>query len=282
MNGMVLVRAALLVTTVSMGIAACGDDDAANNPGKPGGAGGAAGSDGSGGSINPRAGSSSSPGGDGAGGAAAPALGGQAGTGNEAVSGAGGSSGEGGNASGAGAGGEGGAPLAGGGAAGADGAGGAAFDCTMTESFGTLADLNGDASVNGTEGALLYSAALPNADLTSDLLHLELYPGLGAFPNDLTTLTNHVISGDDLNYGTCGLCLLLYGDVDDQGAQTASYFVTAGTVTLTSVAGRLTGTLKNATFQQVTINTDTFETTPVPGGCTTSITSLPFDAEIVQ
>ncbi|MGC4116554.1 MAG: hypothetical protein QM765_18645 [Myxococcales bacterium] len=84
----------------------------------------------------------------------------------------------------------------------------------------------------------------------------------------------YVLSGDELNYATCGVCVLM---VDNLGTP---YMVTSGTVVLTSVSGNLTGTLTNATFEEVTIDGQTYESTPVAGGCQSSITSVAFDAAI--
>jgi len=282
MNGMVLVRSALLVTAVSLGMAACGDD--ASGPGSIGGGGDGGATPGSGGANH--AGGSSSDAGEG-GTSSGGQPGGEAGASNGGVSSGGMTGGEGGavTVAGASAGGEGGAETASGGAAGSGGEGGASSVCgDLHSDYGTLSDLAGDVTVDGAGGVLYHATlpALPANPLLPDLIHVELYPGYGSFPNNLTTLTNHVLSGDDLNYGTCGVCVLAYSNVSDsgQGAAEKSYFLSGGTITLTSVAGRMTGTLKNATFVEVTIADQSFVTTPVPGGCTTSITSLPFDAAI--
>ena len=119
---------------------------------------------------------------------------------------------------------------------------------------------------------------------TPDILDIELYSNMTDFPADITTGTFH-LTVDDGEYLTCNICLLIYaksaiastGEIQPQ----ATYLASSGTLTLTSVASKTTGTgtiagsLSNATFQQVTIDPGTYISTPV-GTCTTSLANLTF------
>jgi len=141
--------------------------------------------------------------------------------------------------------------------------------CSAQASYGTVTPL-GSVGQSYADGS---SAAAFVVSQDGDAVQFELYPGFGALAGGLNPGV-YTISGDDLNYSTCGLCVLLFGNGSDP------YFITGGTVTLTSVNGNLTGTLSNATFQQVTIDSN-YVSTPVPGGCQSSITSMPFDTVLV-
>jgi len=118
-----------------------------------------------------------------------------------------------------------------------------------------------------------------------DILDIELFSTLADFPADITTGTFH-LTADDGQYLTCGICILIDAKSTtdpNTGVITpqALYLANSGTLTLTSVADKTTGTgtiagsISNLTFRQVTIDSDTFESTVV-GNCTTSLPSLTF------
>ncbi len=135
-----------------------------------------------------------------------------------------------------------------------------------------------------------YFGAL-NADTAPDLLDIELYAMTGVFTAAITPGT-YTLSGDELNYATCGLCVLIYANAtfdSSTGDLTGAdqyYLATGGSVTITSVAdntagtGTLTGTLNNITFDHVTIDSTTFTSTPVGDSCESMITSMPFTAPV--
>jgi hypothetical protein len=106
-----------------------------------------------------------------------------------------------------------------------------------------------------------------------DVVILELNEGRGAFSGRLAPGT-YELAGADLNYETCGLCVLLVADYADQGP---TYFATGGTVTLTSVEGRLAGTLEGITFDHVTIDERTHVSTKVDDGCRARLERMSFD-----
>lgn len=111
-----------------------------------------------------------------------------------------------------------------------------------------------------------------------DELRMQLYPNTGPFGDTLTTGTFQ-ITGDDLNYGTCGLCVLLFENSVGQSAR-GTYFATGGTVKITQVEPRLIATITNLTLEHVTIDDVSYESTPVGDSCTTKFTKVEIDAPV--
>lgn len=129
----------------------------------------------------------------------------------------------------------------------------------------------------GTDRTATWGAYV-NADAMPDALQLELYAGIGAFQGTDIVPKSITLSGVELNYKTCSVCVRLFADTT-QTSTAAEYFATGGTVELTSTNGNLTGTLTNVTMEKVTVAQD-FTSTPVGDGCTTTITSLAFNAPL--
>ena len=209
--------------------------------------------------------------------------GGGGGSGGTAGRGGGGNTGTGGvgNTGGAAAG-TGGVGNTGGAAAGAGGTTTCASPTSYTQTTisGALGQTTGGLSpyAENVQGTLLPGS-------TPDILDIELYSTMTDFPADITTGTFH-LTADDGQYLTCGICILINAKstVDSStGAITpqALYLANSGTLTLTSVADKTTGTgtiagsISNLTFREVTIDSGTFESTVV-GTCTTSLPSLTF------
>ena len=117
-----------------------------------------------------------------------------------------------------------------------------------------------------------------NGDATPDLFALELYKGFTVFSTNIHTGT-FSITGQELDYATCGVCPRIFTDYDPATMMTAEqqYFATGGSVSITSITPNMTGTVNNLTYEEVTINPTTFESTPVPGGCQTAVMSGAFD-----
>jgi len=84
---------------------------------------------------------------------------------------------------------------------------------------------------------------------------------------------------DGINYRDCGLCVIAYAECGDDGCQKTLY-ADEGTVTLdelgTATGQRISGTIKNAVFREVTIASD-WSSSPVPGGKTWCVKELPFN-----
>jgi hypothetical protein len=151
--------------------------------------------------------------------------------------------------------------------------------CYIEETYGDLGSPTGTAAAFKTNGGgILYTVTL-NAGPPPDEFRLELYKGLGAFKGGLSTGV-FSIAGDELDYGTCGVCPIIYENKDITKLYRGAYIATGGTVTLTSVSGNLIGDLKDVTMEHVTINSGDFHSTPVNDGCVTKIDSLSFSAVI--
>jgi len=112
-----------------------------------------------------------------------------------------------------------------------------------------------------------------NAHVAPDLFQVELYKGLGSLASGEIAPGTYAIEGAELNYGTCGVCLRMFTDFD--GSVFADdYYATGGTITITQVSPKFEGSISNVTFEHVTIDASTFESTPHADGCTTSISAL--------
>lgn len=89
---------------------------------------------------------------------------------------------------------------------------------------------------------------------------------------------------DGINFADCGLCLLAFSDCEgDSCAKT--FYAEKGSVEITSldgIGGQFAATLNNVVFDEVTINGDTFVSTPVPGGETWCVNEHTFDEEVID
>lgn len=157
-----------------------------------------------------------------------------------------------------------------------------AANCTVSSNaFGSRGALQGNSTY--TEGATAgigdMRAILPlEAAPPSDILIVEFYTGFAPFgtsgaPTAVVPGT-YQISGDQLNYATCGVCVRIGTNADTQGYED-DYLATGGTVTVTTADSRVGGTLafsvSNLTFEHVTIDENTFQSTPVGDGCNSAI-----------
>lgn len=141
------------------------------------------------------------------------------------------------------------------------------------------AEASTDASADAGFGGGAQDSYVYNGDLNAnpDVLSLELYTGFGIFTNGIKTGTFN-LTGQELNYATCGLCVLVY--VNASSSAPDPYMATGGTVTITSLQPTLTGTLSNVTFTHVTIDQNSFQSTPVGDGCSSSIASVSISAPV--
>ncbi len=169
---------------------------------------------------------------------------------------------------------------AGGGASGTAGAGGNAT-CLTAANHGSLGSKT--APNASLDTATLLTWALPlEAATPGDTVDVQLFADLGVFEAQGGFVTGTFqLAGDELNYSTCGLCVLIYENVAANGDYRGAYMATSGTVTLTSVTGTLTGTLSNIKFQHVTVDSSTFISTPHADGCRSAVDSLAFNVSIV-
>lgn len=160
--------------------------------------------------------------------------------------------------------------------AGTDG-GGQNVTCLVEPDLGTVTPTGID--VSGDEDGIFYYAYV-NGDAAPDELSIQLYNGFGPFEGGIVNGVFE-LTGDEAQFATCAVCVLLFADVDPTGATdpAQTYLANGGTITLTSVEGRLTATLSNVTFQHVNIDEDTFESTPA-SSCQSTLPALSIDEEI--
>lgn len=109
------------------------------------------------------------------------------------------------------------------------------------------------------------------------LLQIELYKGTGVFSNGNIRTGTFEVEGDALNYATCGVCTLLYaGGPDDAQA----YFVTAGSITIESISPQFSASGTRLTLVPVTIDSNNYTSTIVPGGCPVTIDDVELRADL--
>jgi hypothetical protein len=147
-------------------------------------------------------------------------------------------------------------------------------DTSYTAALGNMAATSGGGTAAAPDGVT--GQATLNAAEPFDILQLELIKGYGVYTADIT-VGEHTLSGDELNYATCGLCPRLFTDCTQTACNDQQFYATGGTINVTQITPNLQFTATNLTFVEVTINETTFESTPVPGGCSTSIPNATFD-----
>lgn len=108
-------------------------------------------------------------------------------------------------------------------------------------------------------------------DTVPDVFSLELY-------GDTFTTGTFEVGAD---YATCTVCAVIYADTDADGAVGSMYLATSGTVTLTEVSPRVTGSVAELAFVHVDLDDD-LRSSPSPDGCASAMTSLTFDAPIAR
>jgi len=138
---------------------------------------------------------------------------------------------------------------------------------------------------NGGEAFWLYYATVDGtmAIPPFDYFSLELWPVLGG-PSSPGTY-----AFTDANYNACGTCGLIgTGCTDSSGGRflcEKTFLATAGTAVIDAigvVGSTFMGSVSGLTAIEVTIDPDTFESTPVPGGETACIEDMPFVATVAQ
>jgi hypothetical protein len=122
-----------------------------------------------------------------------------------------------------------------------------------------------------------------NAD---DTLDVELIDGSPPFTDSIGAPETIPLSGSQLQYSTCSGCVLVFAKCTTctLSAPTFNgtpYMATSGSLAISDVNPTIIGTVTNATFVEVTIDANGV-TAPVPGGCTTSITSASFNVTVAQ
>ena len=135
-----------------------------------------------------------------------------------------------------------------------------------TADTGTLSALKAQkCNVSGTMGTRKWyrlSASLPGG--ATDIVQLELWDGRGAFTGGTVHTGTFQLSGAELDYATCGVCVRAVGDKGTTGAKT--YFATGGTVEVTAVGTTLSAKITNITLAEVDA-----QNAKVASGCTANV-----------
>jgi hypothetical protein len=154
--------------------------------------------------------------------------------------------------------------------------------CGFAAVYSTMDFVSTDVGTNSSydPNQYVFFDGFLNQEATPDLLEIELMAGYGVFAEGITTGTFR-LTGDEVNYGSCGLCVRLLSKVDPASWEAGQYYMaTGGTVTITSLHPQVTGTLENVKFEHVSIDTTTLESTALNDGCTTQAAAASFEAAL--
>jgi hypothetical protein len=151
-----------------------------------------------------------------------------------------------------------------------------------TTEFGDLGAL--DVQVASPLGGFVLTAPI-TSNSPPDKFELGLFSNTSIFPEPvgLKTGTFDLGTASETQYHTCGACVRILANlrIEDPQDPVADqfYMVTGGTLELTSVPpGRITGSVKDLTFQRVIMNSG-YVSTPV-GNCKSAIGSASFDVAV--
>ena len=93
-------------------------------------------------------------------------------------------------------------------------------------------------------------------------------------------------TGDNANFETCTHCFVVAIGCGADCSKAAFFYPRAGTATFTALSaatgGTFQGHLENADLEQVTLDTGTDHSTPVPNGSCMHVTSLDFKATVAK
>ena len=152
--------------------------------------------------------------------------------------------------------------------------------CYAETSYGDATLTNQASSADAANGYIAIAGDL-DANTPPDLLYVELYEGFGIFANGIGPGT-YTIAGAELNYSSCGLCVRILTEVDPStGPNDDGYLATGGSVIIDTVdlnTNEIAGSASGLTFEHVTIDGGTFQSTPHPdaGQCVSAITTVSF------
>lgn len=158
-------------------------------------------------------------------------------------------------------------------------------NCTVSSSdFGARGTLAGTSTFRARQAPPNVgdiTAVMPlEASPPADVLIVEFYSGFAPFGTSMAPTAvvpgTYQLTGTQLQYADCGICARLGTNANADGTYEDDYMATGGTVTVTTagtaVGGTIAFSVSNLTFEHVTIDPDTFVSTPVGDGCTTKIT----------
>jgi hypothetical protein len=163
--------------------------------------------------------------------------------------------------------------------------------CDAPAMYGTLTASSQSGDYYPGTGSAADELAYGGDVATTDAVFITLFSDDPKFGGVFTVPVTIPISGVELNFDSCGGCVVVgakcNGCNPETGAGTASWFMaTGGSLRVTEVSPRVKGTLTNVTFEHVTIantgSNPTYHSTPVGDGCVTKITSMAFDAPVTN
>ncbi len=137
-----------------------------------------------------------------------------------------------------------------------------------------------------SSGTTMQYTGQTTASSPFDLLLIEFYYGFGD-PPPLTGPGTYVLATTavEQNYATCGTCVSIASGCDEVAGTCAKrFFATAGRIDVEefgAVGEPFSGVASGLTLVEVTIDPDTFLSSPVPGGEGWCIDSYSFDTAMV-
>jgi hypothetical protein len=154
--------------------------------------------------------------------------------------------------------------------------------CGVASTQGNLGTLMGQSSVaqQGTTTSMIYSVGadspLTANQMARDVIYVELWDGFGAFAAGPARTGTFTISGDETDYDTCGVCVLVLANYANNTAA-KMLAATSGTVTVTSIgtaAGQTTAvTLTNISFTEIALQADQTYQAVAGSTCTSPISN---------
>jgi len=134
-----------------------------------------------------------------------------------------------------------------------------------------------DTQVAIPQSGVLQWAGLSATSDPYDVLLIELYQGSPY--NGAVAAGTYDLAGS--NYADCGNCVRMRTDCSQaSGGCTTDWYADEGQLVITDIGdGLFAGEFKNVVLKEVTIDPNSFTSTPVPGGKTWCISSLPFSDE---
>jgi hypothetical protein len=151
--------------------------------------------------------------------------------------------------------------------------------CAAPASYGRATLTDAHAEGEGTAVARVNMEVVGQLNAT-DQLTLLLYADTSVFGPALAPGT-YPLAGPKLNFDSCGLCLLLDAHSAPPNPPEMVYFPTGGTVELLEVGARFRATLRDATFEHITLDIEPpYSSRPVGDGCVTRIDELSIDVPV--
>jgi hypothetical protein len=160
-------------------------------------------------------------------------------------------------------------------------------DCLVDRSYGDVGTVPSAISAairfddsSGQAKSVTYIGAL-NGD--QDQIVIQLYRGFSVFTTGAIAPGTYAISGEELNYASCGVCVRMFADrIAGGGHPLQDMMATGGTLVVSEIGAAGSGTfraeLRDASFEHVHIDDVSFESTPVGDGCETEISLLGAEA----